>query len=213
MINQSKFPKFVLIILIFVIIAISIIGGTCPKTLPLLNLIILTLTLFILCIYTFDTNRLANKAEEDAIKPIILRSGFLDWNVNSTDFIKKNPGSRMNLEFSLVKNVALNITGFIVIENKKYELLFANEVTTQQSVLQNKEVTIKSVAIIPKWSWLSDNGKLNATFDSNKFEEYVSGNLIEIIYFDINGNKYFTKEDQEFSQTSGKLQIPNCSKT
>jgi hypothetical protein len=206
MINlENKFSRIIPVIIIIGLIILSIIGCLYPKSINLLTLIVLTLTLIILCYYAIDTNRIANKAEDDSLKPLVLRSGFLDWNVNSIEDINKNMGKLLNLEFVNIKNIALNINGYIVIENKKYTLLFGNIITTEQSKIQENDLKKTTMKLLPKWGWLPMNGSLSASFHSKEFIGINSENCIELTYYDIEGNMYYTREDSNFSQTSKRL--------
>jgi hypothetical protein len=46
---------------------------------------------------------------------------------------------------------------------------------------------------------------INAIFENDKYKEDEGENQIYVTYSDMEGNKYFTKENKNFSQNSGRL--------
>jgi len=173
-----------------------------PVLLAQLNLLVLSVTLVTLLWYTYDTHRIANQTIESALRPVILRQGkILDWKVNSTSDVEK---SGFTLGFINQKNIAKDIFGYIVIDNKKFELIFGNEVTEEVIVGKGENID-KKIILLKKWGWLPIGGVLNSSYEIVKFEEVNQDNEIYIEYQDVESNKYFTKENKDFSQTSGKL--------
>lgn len=181
-------------------IVILIVAIVFPKAISALNLSVLTATFAALIWYAYDTHRIANQGAEASLRPIILRSGFIkEWEINSTEDIEKGSGE-MNLEFTTLRNIAKNIRGYIILEKRKYTLLFANEISPRK--ITKSQLT---VGITPKWGWLAVGDKLYATFTENKFEEIERENQVYLMYEDIEGNSYFTEEDDNFYQTQGKV--------
>jgi len=161
-----------------------------------INLITSIFTLIILLWYAYDTHRIANQTIETNLRPIILRSGFIDgW--KNISFNKKNNNIESTLiEFKILKNIAKDINGFIVLDGKKYQLLFGNNISNIGNNLSRYE---------QKWGWMENNTYINAIFDNKKYEKSKEKNQIYLNYKDIEGNNYYTKEDENFSQISGKL--------
>lgn len=167
-----------------------------------LNLFVLCLTFTVLIWYAYDTNRIANQTVESALRPVILRQGkILDWKVNSTADIHI---SGFTLEFINQKNISKDIYGYIIIQNKKYKLNFGNEVT-EDTISEDNKVVGKKIILLEKWGWLPIGGVLNSSYEIDKYEEVIRDNEIYIEYQDIESNKYYTRENKDFSQVSGKL--------
>ncbi len=268
---QTKKLKIYISLVVFGIIMVIGIFGF-PQFSTQVNLLALTATLIVLIRYTYDTHRIANQTIEASIRPLILRNGFIEsW--NDVKFsIKNGVLESKPLEFSILKNIAKDISGDIIINNKKYKLLFANNISSKDpkenlSKLENKillylyknyktenknlplkitEVykifgikdgeyagTINSSRYIktegeyflltddgirlmdsdkpteyrfePNWGWMNKWTSINAIFKSEEYEKSDEDNQIYLIYSDMEGNKYFTKENKNFSQDSGKL--------
>jgi hypothetical protein len=164
------------------------------------TLFVLTLTLLFLSITTSDTRRIANQTVESAIRPVILRSGqIVGWNIVSLEDIGiKNLSP--TLEFTNQRNIATDITGYVILSNKKYPLVFRGDVRGSVIVTSGH----KTVVYNDKWSWLPEGGILEATYKSKEFSETKEKNQIHLSYKDLEGNKYFTNEDYLFSPSSGK---------
>lgn len=166
----------------------------------LATLFILTLTLLFLTIYTYDTRRIANQTVESALRPLILRSGqIVNWNVLSLEQMQAK-SLTPTLQFINKKNIATDITGYIVLSNKRYNLIFHGDV--QGSILTTS--SSKTMIYNEKWGWLPQGGVLSATYKSGEFSETKEENQIHLSYKDIEGNKYFSNENNLFSSTSGK---------
>ena len=171
--------------------------------LELVNTIVLTLTLATLIWYAIDTHRIANQTVEVNLRPVILRSGWIvDWKVQSVEDVSTT-GEPKFIEFTNQKNIAKDITGYIVIGSKKYTLLFGNDVSKE--VTTDENATVTKIGVAPKWGWLPAGGKVHATFEKQKFETTSEPNQIYLEYNDTEGNSYYTKEDDKFSQTSGRI--------
>ena len=62
-----------------------------------------------------------------------------------------------------------------------------------------------SFTYLEKWGWMKPDTSLSAIYLESEYEETMEKNCIHIIYKDIEGNSYFTKENENFSQITGKL--------
>ena len=162
------------------------------------NILALVLTLGVLIWYAYDTHRIANQTIESNLRPIVLRNGLnIEWRFKSID---NDMPDIPFLELVNLKNIAMNISGHIIIKGKKYNLLFGlkyndNNLNQQAIKFINSQ----------QWQWLPSNTQLFASFDKNKFSNVKDNNEIYLMYQDIEGNSYFTKEDSNYLQVTGKL--------
>lgn len=79
------------------------------------NGIILFTTLIVLLWYAYDTHRIANQTIESSLRPVILRTGqILDWKVLSLEDMKKAKNFNPTLEFTNNKNIATDISGYMI---------------------------------------------------------------------------------------------------
>lgn len=199
--NQSMaFREKVLciILIILTVLTVAVVAYLEPNLQGLINLVILILTLIVLIVYAYDTRRIANQSVEANLRPVILRSG----DIPSWDSIKfsiedgKNNAANKMIEFKILKNIAKDIEGYIVLSNKKYSLLWGSNITGQGQ---------GTFRLVPSWGWMEPGNWVWAAFDPGKFLKTEDENSIYITYKDIVGNTYFTKENCNFSQDSGKL--------
>ncbi len=237
-----------------------------------LNLLALLATLMVLIRYAYDTHRIANQTIEGNLRPLILRSGFIESWENVKFSIETGRLEGKPLEFSILKNIVKDISGYIILNKKKYQLLFANHISGKDAKeelsdlekhvlvylyehykLQNKNSLKKIVTIYkslgikdgeyvgtvanskyietrgenilltndgirlmdsdkpieyrfePIWGWMNAGTIINAIFENSKYEESEDDNQIYLTYSDMEGNRYFTRENVSFSQDSGKL--------
>lgn len=152
--------------------------------------ITLVITLFVLIWYTIETHTLAVQSKDANLRSVILRSGYLkDW--NDLDYISKHSNP---LQFMILKNIATDIKGYIIINGKKHKLLFGSDITK----LDSGEISYSE-----SWGWMSPNNHVYAIFK----DEGISTNLdnqIVINYKDIEGGKYYSIEDSLYKQKSFK---------
>jgi len=192
--------KIILGVSIIVFTAISIAGLKYTAYVSWLNLVILSLTLFVLVWYAYDTHRITVQTIETNLRPIILRSGFVKkWEDVVFDLTDKkldivNPP----LSFKVFKNIATDIEGYIIINRKKFTLLFGNEI----SKLSETPDGNVHVQFNPSWGWMEPNSLIHAIYDSAQFKSTEQENGLFIAYKDVEGNIYCTKEDRNFSQIS-----------
>ena len=164
-----------------------------------LNIVVLIFTLMVLIGYAKDTRRIADQTQEANLRPVVLRSGFLlSWQ----DIKPISPLDSMNavgnqnlLEFTILKNIALDIKGYIVIDLKKYQLLFGNDIS---------KIGELGIRFDPVWGWMKADTRVWAVFKSEGFEKTTLDNQIYISYRDIEGNSYYTIEDNIFRQSNFK---------
>jgi len=158
----------------------------------ILNLILLTLTLIVLFLYAVDTHRIANQSQEDSLRPVVLRSGFIEtWQTIKFSFDdERKLTSGKPLEFTVLKNIATDISGYIVIDGFKYKLHFGNDIS------KNSE---NSVYFSEKWGWMKPDTRIFAIFTENDKEKTNNSNEIYLSYKDVEGNEYYTVENSNFS--------------
>jgi len=169
--------------------------------LDLIPSIVLWFTAIVVMQYTKETYWLKNISQKDlkhkreqGLRPIILRGGyFTDW--GSVNFGIKNGRlvSGTPLSFTIFKQIATDINGYIVIDGYRYLLLFANKIT---------EVEHNKFIFMPKWGWMKPNARIYAIYDKKDKEKVGEENKIYINYNDVEGNGYYTVEDKNFSQKS-----------
>ena len=164
-----------------------------------INVIILIITFIAITWTAIETRRIANETIRLNLKPLIFRSGqIVGWKILSLEDMKQANNLQPTLEFTNLKNTATDITGYIILDNKKYNLVFNGNV--RGANLENNGV-MKAIYNV-KWSWLPQNGGLLATYEKNKFEISEKKNQIYLLYKDIQGNSYYSSEDENFSPLS-----------
>ncbi|MHB8913827.1 MAG: hypothetical protein ACYC4I_02345 [Minisyncoccota bacterium] len=163
-----------------------------------LNVWALIATLVVLIGYAYDTHRIADQTVEANLRPVILRSGYIkDWNDINFKLEKEKLQGNF-LQFSVLKHIVKDVEGCIVLDGKKFTLLFGNEISKTN---ENNDAIFSS-----SWAgWMNVGTVLRAAFDPRNFDEVDQENSIRVTYRDIEGNQYFTSEDKDFHQTSGKL--------
>ena len=165
------------------------------------NLVAILATLLILCRYAIDTNRVANQMQESNLRPVILRAGFIsNWNDLAPTF--RNSNRELDLvgtpiQFTVLKNIATDISGYIVINGFKYQLLFGSDISKLRSDVVSE---INKIYFEPSWGWMSPNSNVYALFVQDTSQETKEENRIFLEYKDIEGNWYYTLEDVHFSQ-------------
>ena len=163
------------------------------------NLFVLILTLAVLIWYTIETHKIAKQTVETNLRPVVLRSGFLsDWSNAEGAFLKE--GANVSpLEFSVFKNIATDIKGRLVVNGYSYELCFGNDI----SKVENK------IGFTCSWGWMKADTKIFAVCVLEDAEATNESNRIHLTYKDIEGNEYYTIEDENFVQKSFRGKIRN----
>ncbi|MGB7957980.1 MAG: hypothetical protein WCF77_04045 [Minisyncoccia bacterium] len=198
--------SILIIISIIVFAILCALGFFFPSHVPFLNFIVPGLTLIVLVWYAYDTHRIANQTLESNLQPVVLRSGYIS-NWASVQFtIASGTISGTPISFMVLKNIAKDISGHIVLNNQKYTLLFGNSISQIAASSTPPGSTQPLVTYYsPTWGWLAPNNTLYANFDPTKFQQVRQDNEIYIEYKDIENNRYYTMEDKDFSSTSGPL--------
>ena len=134
----------------------------------------------------------------DRLRPIILREGFLvGW--KSIGKIINNKIEGRALQFVVLKNVAHDISGYIIIDGYKYSLAFGHKISIV------KDEAVKKMIFELTWGWLNQNQKIKAALSPKNKEKTKEENKIFIKYKDSEGNQYYTVESKDFSQKSKKI--------
>lgn len=266
----KKFGVGALLVVSGIIIIVGIFGF--PQFSNQINLLALLSTLVVLVWYAYDTHRIANQTVEVNLRPLILRSGFIESWDGLNFSIENGVLNGIPLGFSILKNIAKDISGYIIINGKKYKLFFANNISSkdpkeelsdlEKNILlclyenykaENKNLPKKITEIYKifgieegqyvgiiasskyietrgedflltddgirlmdsdkpieyrfesNWGWMNKGTIINAIFKNEEYEESDEDNQIYLVYSDMEGNKYFTKENKNFSQNSGRL--------
>lgn len=156
--------------------------------------IVLVITLIVLIIYTNETHKLSVQARDANLRPVILRSGYLiNWDIKyifEDNILKEGTP----IQFQILKNIATSISGYIVINNKKYLLNFGNKIS---------EIKKDSIICIKNWGWMKPETDIFAIY-FGEGEPVKDKNKICIQYRDIEGSRYYTLEDENFIQKSYK---------
>ncbi len=162
------------------------------------NLLAVTTTLVVLIWYTWETRRIRIQSQLTNLRPVILRSGDKPkW--SSIIFLMQSKGddkSALNgasqLFFSIEKNIATNIRGSVIIDGFEHQLVFFTDITT---------ASLDTLLQI-SWGWRNSSSVLIAFVLSDKIPT-GSPNRIVIEYCDIEGNNYYTVEDDNYVQRAG----------
>lgn len=189
----------------------------------LLNIIVLIITLVVLLRYAHATKLIAEQTKEGNLRPVVLRSGFVsDWNdvksrtakiipKEEIDKLMSHENKKPNIEemgksnqpqplqFAILKNIAIDISGFAIVDGHKYTLVFGNEIS------QKKYGEQLLASFLPNWGWMKADTQIFAFLEPQSKVKSNEDNQIFINYKDIGGNPYYTKEDRYFSQKSFPL--------
>lgn len=269
----KKLGTFILVVIFGTITVVGVFEF--PDLSNQFNVLALILTLGVLLWYAYDTHRIADQSVEANLRPIILRSGWISKWEDVRFSIKSGQLEGAPLQFTILKNIAKDISGYIIIDKKKYKLLFANEISQvnekkssvllsdlekrimphlyeeyertkinprwrisdayrelgvkedsyvgtlnsskyiqingEEFQLTNEGIRLmdtekpKAFQFLPNWGWMKANTMINAIYLESEFEITKEENSVYLLHQDIEGNKYFTQEDKNFSQNSSKL--------
>lgn len=126
------------------------------------------------------------------MRPVVLRSGFVEnWDKVTFKFNKNHLTEGTPLEFTILKNIATSINGYIIKNGLKFDLLFGNDV----SKIEENKISFQS-----SWGWMKADTRVVAIFKEENGIKTKKPNQIVIKYQDIEGNKYFTIENENFDQ-------------
>jgi hypothetical protein len=193
--DRLPFKKIGIIIFIIIVIILSLLGLLYPQILAWLNFIILIATLGALLVYVYDTNRIANQTQETNLRPVILRSGYIHkWEDIKFEYDKDgNIISGKPLQFTVLKNIAKDIKGEIILNGYRHELLFGNDISKTDT---------GSTWLSTSWGWMKQDSVIYAVFLEKEKKKTKENNKIYIEYKDIENNQYYTTEDEDFHQES-----------
>jgi len=186
------------------VITVGLVGIAKPQWLDRLNLMILTVTLLVLVYYAMDTHRIADQTAENALRPVVLRSGFLTW--EDVRQLLETQEPKKPIQFTILKNIATDIQGYVVFNRRKHALLFGGDISEIPLNVEVRLTSPNAVArrYVPQWTWTKPDVMLFAVAepDSDSSDEE---NSLFIQYRDISGNPYYTEEDKDFRQECGRL--------
>lgn len=192
-------------IAISVFLVLGLLGWLYHGLLGFLNFVILGLTLIVLVRYAYDTHRIADQTSRSNLRPVVLRNGYIP-NWDSIAFtIQGNTISGPEISFRILKNIAENINGYIILNNRKYTLLFGGPISSATPASPTSSSAQQLIALNPTWGWLAPDNTLSAKFNPTQSQFVNQDNEIYIQYKDIEGNEYFTLENKDFLSTSGTL--------
>lgn len=93
------------------------------------NFILASATLWYLIKYVKKTEELAIQAKDTNLRPVILRGGYITEWAELLPIVSDGELKKRIIEFRILKNIATSIKGYIIINNNKYELYFANDIS------------------------------------------------------------------------------------
>lgn len=138
-----------------------------------------------------------NNYQVNDSRPVILRDGFInkDWSGLENGLNQGKP-----FLFTVQKNIATDVHGHLILNGKRYDLLFA---IGQDS--GNSKILCPSSPDLKTLSWIKTGGYLCAVYDQINPVKTTSPNEVYIEYKDISGNSYYTRENDHFLITSKAL--------
>ncbi|SRR6266508_2648197 len=140
-------------------------------------------------VQTSINRRLSKLAEDRAVaedKPVVLRSGFLDWAAFASYTYLPKPAGGVEikgelLRFDVYRNLARGITGFVVAGQKRHKLLF--RLST-------------SPTLVEEMGWVAPGAAIFAV-PEEKAETTSESDHISVSYRDIADRVYKMSEDTE----------------
>ncbi len=159
----------------------------------ILSLALTAITLLVLIQYASDTKILAVQSQESNLanlRPLIERTGIIDWKDIKFE-VKDNVIIGKPLTFTVLKNVATNINGYII-DGYKYALLFGSSIS---------QVATNTYGYYPAWGWMKPDTDtiLSAVYLDDSKQKTSEPNQIYVSYADIEGNRYYTLDDASLS--------------
>jgi hypothetical protein len=160
--------------------------------------LVLIITLLFLIWYTIETHKLAIQAKDNNLRPVVLRSGYLNkWEDLRYTFRDNKLETGTPLQFTILKNIATSIRGYVIVNGERYKLLFGNDIS---KIDQNE------ISFLEQWGWMKPDTCIYALFNETG-QKSDKPNQIVIQYKDIEGNSYYTVENRNFDQKSFKGKI------
>ncbi len=140
-------------------------------------------------------NSINASIQEVGLRPIILRGG--------TDFTWEQIFNGFNngdvFQFVVQRNIARNVQGHIVLNNRKYRLLFDIARKLPENRIEWGPQFMHAMG------WVKPDEILCSIYEVGSFVEVDHPNEVYLSYEDIAGNKYCTVEDLAYVQSSRKI--------
>lgn len=188
---------WVIILYILIPIFISFFNGIFKGVSISTSDFILLITAAFILAYTYETQKMKEQVKENDLRPTILRSGFIEnWDKINFEFSGEKLISGKPIEFKILKGIATDIGGYVVINRHKYKLLFGNDIA---------KIDEQKISFLPSWGWMGPNSFIYGVFKKDDNNKVLDTNKIVLFYKDIEGNEYTTIEDENFSQKSYKF--------
>lgn len=162
-----------------------------------LNVTILAFTALAIVWTTIDAKNNALEAQRANLRPVILRDGIIS---NWLAFKAATEREETNTNFLVANNIATNVTGYVVVGNKKYILSFA---ISKPGALPNQ--FISQISRDSSVTWILPNRPIAGSTYPDRFSISTEPEGFYIFYSDISGNKYKTFEDSQLVVVSEKL--------
>jgi hypothetical protein len=165
------------------------------KTLTLSDYVLL-MTAGLVAAYAYETHKMTEQMKENDLRPVILRKGFIEnWDTLKFTFDGQKLVSGTLIEFKILRGIAIDISGCIVVGGYKYKLLFTNDVV---KIGENTHSLTESLG------WMSPETPVYALYRDEEKKKALNdeGNKILLFYRDIEGREYSTIEDKDFIQKS-----------
>lgn len=145
-------------------------------------------------------NKLKDIYQGAFLRPVILRGN--ETNLESLKPLGEEDYKDLNefkqnhlLEFSILKNIATDITGKLILDGFEYKLHFFDDLS---------EAERHKIECDPTWGWVDSDKKLYAIFSEFDKEKTDAKNELVISYKDIQGNTYKTIENKLFATCKTK---------
>src|SRR3990167_7298105 len=130
---------------------------------------------------------------EKTLRPIILRSGFItSWDIIHYSVNEKNIIEGAPLTFQVFDHIATEIQGIIVQNGMRYALVFFSRISQMSDIRYYADKVWRG--------WIKPDTELYAFFESSKGIPVSEENQICLTYKDIEGNSFYTIENQNFIQ-------------
>lgn len=169
------------------------------KNIPLSIVLPIAISLFSLGVSYVNymgTNRLAQQTLDNSYRPVVLWEGDTDWdNVGSTT---GTIGSVNPIALEVISSTAENISGYIVVDFKRYPLHFAGIPNGLSD-----PISISALKNYPaQWGWATTGAFIYARYLPSEGVSEISSNDLHVDYSDIEGNLYHLDVDLNGKQVS-----------
>ncbi len=161
-----------------------------------LNTLTILIAIFVGISQIAINKNLAELHVQAYLRPVILRYGekelisYKPIGEETEDYTNKQFQNEHFIGFEVLKNIATEVTGKIVINRKKYRLHFFER---PDSVEKHK------IECEAQWGWVKPGNKLFAFYSELDYEPTKEKNHLLLDYKDIQGNSYTTEEGKHTS--------------